>query len=85
MQGEPAWLTLAEAGEGVRITEIGADASVSSLRGANLGDLPLLLLDGEQLVGVKRNHILNATVLVAAIRSRPTAHESPTPAWRGAP
>ena len=36
------------------------------LRVANLGDLPLLLLDGEQLVGARQNRILNMTVLVAA-------------------
>jgi len=30
------------------------------------GDLPLLLLDGEQLVGAKQNWIMNMTVLVAA-------------------
>jgi hypothetical protein len=39
---------------------------VPDLRVANLGDLPLLLLDGEQLVGAKQNRILNMTVLVAA-------------------
>ena len=33
---------------------------------ASLGDLPLLLPDGEQLVGAKQNRILNMTVLVAA-------------------
>jgi hypothetical protein len=60
MQAEPAWLTLAEAGDRVRITE------AVGVRVANLGDLPLLLLDGEQLVGAKQNRILNMTVLVAA-------------------
>ena len=66
MQAEPAWLTLAEAGERVRITEISEGGSVPDLRVANLGDLPMLLLDGEQLVGAKQNRILNMTVLVAA-------------------
>ena len=66
MQTEPEWLTLAEAGDRVRITEISEGGSVPDLRVANLGDLPLLLLDGEQLVGGKQNRILNMTVLVAA-------------------
>jgi len=66
MQTEPEWLTLAEAGDGVRITELDEEGSVPKLRVANLRDLPLLLLDGEQLVGAKQNRILNMTVLVAA-------------------
>jgi hypothetical protein len=66
MQAEPEWLTLAEAGNRVRITEVGEEGSVPHLKVANLGDLPLLLLDGEQLVGAKQNRILNMTVLVAA-------------------
>ena len=67
MQAEPEWLTLAEAGDRVRITEVGEEGSVPDLKVANLGDLPLLLLDGEQLVGAEQNRILNnMTVLVAA-------------------
>ena len=65
MQTEPEWLTLAEAGDRVRITEVVEEGSVPDLHVANLGDLPLLLLDGEQLVGAKQNRILNMTVLVA--------------------
>lgn len=57
MQAEPEWLTLAEAGDRVRITEVDDEGSVPELRVANLGDLPLLLLDGEQLVGAKQNRI----------------------------
>jgi hypothetical protein len=66
MPAEPEWLTVAEAGDRVCITEISEGGSVPNLRVANLGDLPLLLLDGEQLVGAKQNRILNMTVLVAA-------------------
>jgi len=33
---------------------------------ANGADRPLLLLDGEELIGAKQNRILNTTVLVAA-------------------
>jgi len=66
MQTEPEWPTLADAWDRVRITEVDDEGSVPDLRVANLGDLPLLLLDGEQLVGAKQNRILNMTVLVAA-------------------
>jgi hypothetical protein len=66
MQTEPEWLTLAEAGDRVRITEVDEEGSVPDLRVANLGNLPLPLLDGQQLVGAKQNRILNMTVLVAA-------------------
>ena len=58
MQAEPEWLTLAEAGDRVRITEVGEEGSVPDLKLTNLEDLPLLLLDGEQLVGAKQNRIL---------------------------
>ena len=51
LQAEPEWLTLAEAGLRVRITEVSEGGSVPDLRVANLGDLPLLLVDGEELVG----------------------------------
>ncbi len=55
MQTEPEWFTLAEAGERVSITEMGEEGSVPDLKVANLGDLPLLLLDGEHLAGAKQN------------------------------
>jgi hypothetical protein len=66
MQAEPEWLTQAEAGDRVRITEVGEEGSVPNLKVVNLGDRPLLPLDGEQLAGAKQNRILNMTVLVAA-------------------
>jgi len=40
--------------------------SVPFLQVANGADRPLLLLDGEELVGAKQNRILNTTVLVGA-------------------
>ena len=58
MQAEPARLTLAEAGDRVRITEVSEGGPVPDLRVAKLGDLPLLLRDGEQLVGAKQNRIV---------------------------
>lgn len=49
-----------------RITEISAHGSVPELAVVNDGPLPLLLLDGEELVGAKQNRILNLTILVPA-------------------
>ena len=63
---EPLWLTVAEAGERARITEVSEAGSVPTLQVTNTADQPLLLLDGEELVGAKQNRILNMTVLVAA-------------------
>lgn len=45
------------------IQEIGG-GTVPALRIVNKGDLPVLLIDGEHLVGVKQNRILNTTILV---------------------
>jgi len=63
---EPGWLTLAEAGDRVTIGEVSEGGSVPDVTVNNGADRPLLLLDGEELVGAKQNRILNATVLVAA-------------------
>jgi hypothetical protein len=56
------WLTLEEAG--ARVTEVSEAGSVPFLQVANGADRPLLLLDGEELIGAKQNRILNTTVLV---------------------
>jgi ARG/rhodanese/phosphatase superfamily protein len=66
MLAEPEWLTLAEAGDWVQVTEVNEAGSVATLTVANMAGRPLLLLDGEELVGAKQNRILNTTVLVAA-------------------
>jgi hypothetical protein len=50
----------------VRITELNAGGSVPELRVENAADIPVLLVDGEELVGAKQNRVLNLTVLVAA-------------------
>src|SRR5688572_21752252 len=63
---EPEWLTLGEATGQVRITEVNEAGSVPTLTVENLGERPILLLDGEELLGAKQNRILNTTVLVAA-------------------
>ena len=63
----PDYITLAqalEAGTGV-ITEVSASGSVPQAVFRNLGDKPVLLLDGEELIGCKQNRILNLTIMAA--------------------
>ncbi len=65
---EPGYLRLGEALSGGRleITEVSEGGSVPELRVANRCEVPVLLLDGEELVGAKQNRILNLTVMVPA-------------------
>src|SRR6266540_2458042 len=51
---------------GFRITELDATGSVPELLAFNPLDKPVLLYDGEELLGAKQNRILNVTVLLAA-------------------
>jgi hypothetical protein len=53
------------------VTEVNEAGVVPALTVTNRAAQPLLLLDGEELVGAKQNRVLNTTVLVAA-RSRLT-------------
>jgi len=52
-----------------RVTEVNSGGSVPELRFENMSDLPVLLLDGEELLGAKQNRVLNLTILVAAKQS----------------
>jgi hypothetical protein len=63
---EASYLTLDEALEAgcARVTEIDQSGSVPELRFVNEGERPVLLLDGEELVGAKQNRVLNLTILV---------------------
>jgi hypothetical protein len=72
---EPGWLTLAEAGGWVTIGEVSDAGSVPTLVVKNNADRPVLLLDGEELLGAKQNRILNTTVLLS-----PSRHHAR--AWR---
>ncbi len=65
---EPDYLTLNEATTAgfVRISEVSEGGSVPELRLENTGTRPVLLLDGEQLVGAKQNRVLNLTILAPA-------------------
>ena len=66
--GAPAYLTLDEAlaTAKFRITEISEGGMVPTLKAVNELDRPVLLLDGEELVGAKQNRVLNLTILVPA-------------------
>jgi hypothetical protein len=65
---DPGYLTLDEAlARGVIvISELTQAGSVPELKVVNQGDLAVLLVDGEELVGAKQNRVLNLTVLVPA-------------------
>jgi hypothetical protein len=62
----PPYLTLDEAlaSGKARVTEVSAQGHVPELRFANLCDQPILLIDGEELMGAKQNRVLNVTILV---------------------
>jgi hypothetical protein len=65
---ESDYLTLDEAlAQGIaKITEISNSGSVPELQFFNDGDIPVLLLDGEELVGAKQNRVLNLSILAPA-------------------
>jgi hypothetical protein len=81
----PEYLTLKEAlALGVlSVTEISEGGSVPELKAINKGDLPILLLDGEELAGAKQNRVLNTTILLKE-RSE-TVIPSPAPSRGGGP
>ncbi|MFN8185460.1 MAG: DUF6569 family protein [Gaiellales bacterium] len=58
---------------GLRVTELNADGTVPELLVHNPLETPVLLYDGEELVGAKQNRILDLTVLV------PSRSELPIP------
>ena len=66
--GQPRYLTLREAlARGtVALEEVSDAGSVPRLAVRNDGDVPVLLLDGEELVGAKQNRVVNVSILVAA-------------------
>ncbi|MDR3701076.1 MAG: hypothetical protein P4L56_15620 [Candidatus Sulfopaludibacter sp.] len=62
---EPDYMLLEEAialGT-ARVTELGIGGSVPELRFENLGEKPVLLFDGEELIGAKQNRTVNLTIL----------------------
>jgi hypothetical protein len=59
--------TLSQALEdGLALVTEKPQASVPTLQVINSGDLPLLLIDGEEIVGGRQNRVVNTTVLVPA-------------------
>ena len=62
----PKYLTLKEALERrlLVVTEISQSGSVPELKVVNKADIPVLLLDGEELAGAKQNRVLNTTILL---------------------
>ena len=48
----------------VEINEINEAGTVDTLKVKNESTVPLLILDGEELIGAKQNRILNTTVLI---------------------
>lgn len=57
-------LSAAVAAGTARITEVSAMGSVPELRVVNDSPRPVLIVDGEELVGAKQNRIVNLTILV---------------------
>ncbi|NPV58929.1 MAG: hypothetical protein HPY75_04610 [Actinobacteria bacterium] len=68
VKGGPSYVTMKEALEAgvLLVTEVGEGGSVPELKVRNLGDKPVLLLDGEEVSGAKQNRVLNTTILIAA-------------------
>jgi hypothetical protein len=62
------YLTLDEALSAgtAKVTEVSGSGSVPELHFLNEGDIPVLLLDGEELVGAKQNRVLNLSILAPA-------------------
>jgi hypothetical protein len=65
---EVEYLTLDEAlaGAWAEVFEVSEAGQVSQLKVAVKGDRPVLLIDGEELIGAKQNRVLNLTILVPA-------------------
>jgi hypothetical protein len=68
LHGTPNYLVLddALARGGVEITEVSEQGRVPDLRVVNRGPEPVLIVDGEELVGAKQNRVVNLTILVPA-------------------
>ena len=68
---ESNYLTLDEALDAgtARVTEVSEGGDVPELHFLNEGDIPVLLLDGEELVGAKQNRVLNLSILAPANKS----------------
>ena len=70
-ESAPGYLTLDEAlAAGLAtVTEVSESGRVPELLVENTAKQPVLILDGEELVGAKQNRIVNLTILVAAAQA----------------
>ena len=50
----------------LHVEELSKSGSVPDLRVVNEGTLPVLILEGDELIGAKQNRVVNSTVLVPA-------------------
>jgi len=66
LDDSPEYLTLKEAldKQVLTIKEVSHEGSVPELKVINSAEIPILLLDGEEVVGAKQNRVLNTTILV---------------------
>lgn len=64
--GEPAEYELFAAARAktAEVTESGGHGSVPTLEAKNSGAIPVLMIEGEILIGLKQNRMLNTTILV---------------------
>jgi hypothetical protein len=53
-------------GGSLRVEELGESGSVPELRVTNSGTTPVLILEGDELVGAKQNRVANSSVLIGA-------------------
>ena len=53
-------------GGSLRVEEIGEGGRVPELRVVNGGAAPVLVLEGDELIGAKQNRVVNSSVLIAA-------------------
>ncbi len=60
------YITLKEALDAdlLTVTEVDDSGFVPELKVINKADVPVLLLDGEELIGAKQNRVLNTTILI---------------------
>lgn len=67
-QTEPSYLTLDDALKSklCRVKEVSEGGAVPELRFENIGNRPVFLLDGEELIGAKQNRIINLSILAPA-------------------
>ncbi len=65
-EGTVEYLTLKEAmnRELLEITEVDDSGSVPELKVTNHAEIPVLILDGEELMGAKQNRVVNTTILL---------------------